>query len=137
MLMCYYKLLVDLFSPDYSFQPIWEKLGIDGERPLTLQFVKHADQWIRLDDTRCLNDLVNEFLRHRAQVPNPFIDPVLRIWYEPDKKTHRTRPNFEYEYSAEAFEPYLDSVLKWWRGERPAKGVPPRWASRKCSYVNV
>ncbi|VDC03573.1 unnamed protein product [Peniophora sp. CBMAI 1063] len=133
MLMCYYKLLVDLFSPDYSFEPIWEKLGIDGDRPLTLQFVKHADQFIRLDNTRTLNDLVDEFFRRRAQVKNLFVDSALRISYEPRKKDRRVRPDFVYQYSAEALESYLDDVLQWWRGERPAKGVPPESASRKCS----
>ncbi|KZV60763.1 hypothetical protein PENSPDRAFT_659386 [Peniophora sp. CONT] len=137
MLMCYYKLLVDLFSPDYSFKPIWEKLDVDGDRPLTLQFVKHADQWIRLDDTRTLNDLADEFFRRRAQVQNLFIDPALRISYEPSKTSRRTRSDFVYNYSEDILEPYLDSILKWWRGERPAKGVPPenaRWKCRKCRH---
>lgn len=133
MLMCYYRLLTDLFSPSFSFEPIWEKLEVGGDRPLSLQFLQHANKFIRLDDALCLDDIVAEFFRRRDQMPNPTFNPVMRIWY--NKDGGRTHDDHEVTYDPVVLDNYLDGVFRWWKGEEAAKGVDAGTASKRCPYV--
>ena len=132
MLMCYYRLLVDLFSPTFSFEPIWEKLDVVGSRPFLPEFLQHMDKFIQLDNVMCLDDLTTEFFRRRAEIPNLVIDPAMHICYE--SSGNKTHPDHLVTYDPVALDAHLEKVFKWWNGEEAAKGVGPENA-RRCRYV--
>ncbi|KZV60762.1 hypothetical protein PENSPDRAFT_328460 [Peniophora sp. CONT] len=131
MSMIYRCLLVDLFSPGFSFEPIWDKLGLDSSRPLTLQYLKYADVFIRIDDTMTLKQLADEFIRRRNQIHNPVINQTLRFWYE-RKDGQLPMADFLCTFSPTKLDHDLVDVLGFWKGERAAKGVGAARAGRMC-----
>ncbi|VDB96867.1 unnamed protein product [Peniophora sp. CBMAI 1063] len=141
-LACYHRLLSDNLSQGFSFQPIWNKLGVQSGEALSDGFVEQASDFVHLDceHVPCLSDYATELSRRRDELQNVIIDPTMIISYEPRAGTTGPTERFKVDYAtaSERLDVHLPSVLAWWRGERQSKGVDVEdaWKCRPnaCNY---
>ncbi|THH20496.1 hypothetical protein EW146_g870 [Bondarzewia mesenterica] len=82
-LMLYHRLLSALLHPDFSFAPIWHRLGLDVTRPLSDTFIEQAG--LLESPMRCLYDLEGAWRSVAEAISVDGVSSTLEIMY-------RTRP---------------------------------------------
>jgi len=141
-LMLYHRLLWPLVSPHPDTQlnlgQLWAKLRVNPSKPFSLDFMRRArrlmDCMALTDATpESLNDLANIWKRKIQDIRVSRVDNTLELMYFSQTLLIKHGPPQSsqllhlgttlFTLDNERLDEHLSSILNWWHGERPPRGV--------------
>lgn len=147
-LMLYRRLLASLVNNDMDAEIIFERFGVSSSRPfsdsliaqlsgLDLNLSTHADEG-SVNPIESEDDAMDELLAHnnlgklwslmvqeyQLALPNGpgSLSPVLQAEFRAAQGGHIIGSK-TFAYDHERIEKYVAEEIRWWRGDRPARGV--------------
>lgn len=159
-LMLYHRLLADLASNKVNADIIFDRYGLDFDKPFTDSFIAqignlnegledtHSDEFQSSDASNLTEDSMTLLLAHNSLRSLWTLMISEFAFTMPDgekslgnvlKAEYRSQSDGEilgsksFLYDEKTTSTYLADEMKWWRGERAAKGVDVEEAY-KCGY---
>lgn len=146
-LMIYWRLLTGLAAGKVEGRHIFERYNLDATRYFSDVFLAAIGNIHGITDNDEGADAMDEIIEHNnieslwtlmttefSKTLSPAdLSPLLTVEYRDSTGSGEIIGKRSFAYDAEELDPYVESEMKWWRGNRSAQGVEIEEAY-KCGF---